>query len=86
MRIQEREAGRENAIQGRAGLLPNVSASHSVNRNISDRTQMTTDIIGRPTVREDQPRYISRSSTVQLRQPILNLDAFVRYRQGKVQD
>ncbi|MDT1817914.1 hypothetical protein FPK51_25965, partial [Acinetobacter baumannii] len=51
MRIQEREAGRENAIQGRAGLLPNVSASHSVNRNISDRTQMTTDIIGRPTVR-----------------------------------
>jgi len=86
MRIQEREAGRENAIQGRAGLLPNISASHSVNRNISDRTQMGTDILGRPTVREDQPRYISRSSTVQLRQPILNLDAFVRYRQGKVQD
>lgn len=86
MRIQEREAGRENAIQGRAGLLPNISASHSVNRNISDRTQRGEDALGRPSIRNDEPRYISRSSTVQLRQPILNLDAFVRYRQGKVQD
>lgn len=86
MRIQEREAGRENAIQGRAGLLPSISGSHSVNRNISDRTQMGRDILNRPTITIDEPRYISRSSTVQLRQPILNLDAFVRYRQGKVQD
>lgn len=86
MRIQEREAGREIAIQSRAGLLPNISGSHSVNRNISDRTQRGTDALGRPSVRDDEPRYISRSSTVQLRQPILNLDAFVRYRQGKVQD
>ena len=86
MRIQEREAGRENAIQGRAGLLPSVSASHTVNRNISDRTQMGRDILNRPTITKDEPRYISRSSTVQLRQPILNLDGFVRYRQGKVQD
>jgi protease secretion system outer membrane protein len=31
------------------------------------------------------PRYISRSSVVQVRQPILNLDAITRYRQGKVQ-
>jgi protease secretion system outer membrane protein len=31
------------------------------------------------------PRYISRSSVIQVRQPILSLDAIARYRQGKVQ-
>lgn len=85
MRIQEREAGRESAIQGRVGLLPNVSANFTANRNISDRTQPVR--VGNVTaLSTDHPRYISRSSTVQLRQPILNLDAFVRYKQGKVQD
>jgi protease secretion system outer membrane protein len=85
MRIQEREAGKESAIQGRSGLLPVVSASYSATRNISDRTQPVR--IGNVTgLSTDYPRYFSRSSTVQLRQPILNLDAFVRYRQGKVQD
>jgi len=86
MRIQEREAGRENAIQGRAGLLPTISGSFSANRNISDRTQPQRTILNTVELVTDYPRYISRSSTVQLRQPILNLDAFVRYRQGKVQD
>lgn len=85
MRIQEREAGREAAIQGRVGLLPNVSASFTVNRNISDRTTPVATITGSQ-LRTDHPRYISRNSIVQLRQPILNLDAFVRYKQGKVQD
>jgi len=85
MRIQEREAGRENAIQGRVGLLPNVSASFTANRNISDRTTPVATITGSQ-LRTDHPRYISRNSIVQLRQPILNLDAFVRYKQGKVQD
>jgi len=86
MRIQEREAGREIAIQGRAGLLPTVSGSFTANRNISDRTQPARSPTGAIVESTDHPRYISRSSTVQLRQPILNLDAFVRYRQGKVQD
>lgn len=87
MRIQEREAGKESRIQGRAGLLPSVSASYTANRNISDRTQPSRNpITNVTTLSTDHPRYISRSSTVQLRQPILNLDAFVRYRQGKVQD
>jgi protease secretion system outer membrane protein len=85
MRIQEREAGREAAIQGRVGLLPNVSASFTANRNISDRTTPVATVTGSQ-LRTDHPRYISRSSVVQLRQPILNLDAFVRYKQGKVQE
>jgi len=33
----------------------------------------------------EYPRYISRSSAIQVQQPILNLDAIFRYRQGKVQ-
>lgn len=85
MRIEEAVAGKEQAIIGRAGLLPNVSASHSVSRNVADQVSMGRDIIGRPTINRTHPRYLSRSTTVQLRQPILNLDAFYRYRQGKVQ-
>jgi protease secretion system outer membrane protein len=85
MRIKEAEAGKEYAIQGRAGLLPNVSASFTGSRNIADQTTMRTNPLGVEVPEYRQPRYISRSSVVQLRQPILNLDAFVRYKQGKVQ-
>jgi len=77
VRFYENESGKENAILGRSQLLPNISASHSVNRNISDQQYS-----GRP---ETHPRYISKSSVVQLRQPLFNLEAVQRYRQGKVQ-
>ena len=82
MRQFEAESGKENRILGRAQLLPQVSASHSVNRNITDRTQIDprTNL---PVL--DHPRYLSRSSVVQLRQPLFNMDAVQRYRQGKVQ-
>lgn len=85
MRLQERESGKEYEILGRSALLPSVSASHSVTRNVADQTAPQRDILGRVTMVESHPRYLSRSSTVQLRQPILNLDAYYRYRQGKVQ-
>lgn len=77
IRFYENESGKENQILGRSQLLPTVSASHSVNRNISDQ-----QYVGRP---ETHPRYISRSSVVQLRQPLFNVEAIQRYRQGKVQ-
>lgn len=77
IRFYENESGKENQILGRSQLLPTVSASHSVNRNISDQ-----QYVGRP---ETHPRYISRSSVVQLRQPLFNAEAIQRYRQGKVQ-
>ena len=85
MRIKEAEAGREYAIQGRAGLLPSVSASFTGSRNIADQTTMRTNALGVQVPQFSNPRYISRSTVVQMRQPILNLDAFVRYKQGKVQ-
>ena len=81
MRIKEAEGGKEYAIQGRAGLLPNVTGSWTASRNIADQERLQQN--GQYSL--DHPRYISRSAVVQLRQPILNLEAFVRYKQGKVQ-
>jgi protease secretion system outer membrane protein len=80
MNYYENEYGKENQVLGRAGLLPNVSASYSNSRNVVDQE---TTIAGRTSL--SQPRYISRSAAVQVRQPLLNLDAVARYRQGKVQ-
>jgi protease secretion system outer membrane protein len=85
MNFFENEAGKENAVLGRSNLLPTVSAQFSTSRNIADQ-----DIYSPPNIfsaggwSASQPRYMSRSSVVQLRQPILNLDGVARYRQGKV--
>ena len=81
MNFYENEAGKENAIIGRSLLLPNISASYSANKNNSD---LITHFTSGP----DQlisPQYLSRSTSVQVRQPLVNLDAIARYRQGKVQ-
>ncbi|MEX5744911.1 TolC family outer membrane protein [Massilia sp. X63] len=75
------QATQENRVIGRAGLLPSLSASFNGSKNVMDQE---TDIPGRAPI-IDHPRYISRSSTVQLRQSLLNMDAVQRYRQGKVQ-
>ena len=77
----DNEAAKENVVIGRAGLLPSVSASHMASRNRVDLE--ATDILGRPSL--THPDYISRSTVVQLRQPLLNLEALARYRQRLVQ-
>jgi len=79
-RFYANESARENVVLGRSGLLPSVSASYSASRNLLD--QETT--VRNQTQQQDL-RYISRSSVVQLRQPLFNMDAVQRYRQGKVQ-
>jgi len=84
MHYFEKESAQENEILGRSNLLPQVSASYSASRNVAD-TDTQVETIKGPVPVIDHPRYISRSSVVQLRQPILNLDGIVRYRQGKVQ-
>jgi protease secretion system outer membrane protein len=81
MNFYENEYGKENRIIGRASLLPSVSASYSASRN-------RADIIAHDTLNNSStihPNYMSRSTIVQLRQPIVNLEAIARYRQGKVQ-
>ena len=75
------EAAKENRIVARAGLLPSLSSSYSRNKNVTDREQTAAN--GRPVI--DHPRYSSTSAVVQLRQPLFNMDAVQRYRQGKVQ-
>ncbi|CAH0137811.1 Outer membrane protein TolC [Massilia sp. Bi118] len=88
MSFYDKESAKENRIIGRSYLLPSVSASYSASRNVVDLTTLTQEDFGPlgvlPVQRITHPRYIGRSSAVQLRQPILNLDGIARYRQGKV--
>lgn len=81
MNFYENESAKESRVLGRANLLPSVGASYSASRNRVDLEGK--DIFGRDTL--THPRYISRSSVIQLRQPLFNLDGVARYRQGKVQ-
>jgi protease secretion system outer membrane protein len=81
MNFWENEAAKEYVVLGRSTLLPQVSASLGVSRNNADVSLLTPLGEGKPT----HPRYLSRSDVVQVRQPILSLDAIARYRQGKVQ-
>ena len=85
MRFYENESGKENMILGRSQLLPTVSASHTLNQNRVDREYTATDNLGQRQLVQDYPKYLSRSSVVQLRQSLFNMDAIQRYRQGKVQ-
>ncbi|MGZ9046625.1 MAG: TolC family outer membrane protein [Telluria sp.] len=80
MNFYENEAGKENRIIGRANLLPNVAGSYNANRIRADVTQ---EVAGRANT--THPRYTSRSAVVQLRQPLINFDAYARYRQGIAQ-
>jgi protease secretion system outer membrane protein len=84
MSYYENEAARENAVLGRAGLLPQVSASYGANRNVADVDTRVDTLLG-PNTLSTHPRYLSHTAAVQLRQPILNLEGVVRYRQGKLQ-
>jgi protease secretion system outer membrane protein len=81
MNFYENESAKENRVLGRAALLPNISASYSASRNRADIESL--DVLGRTSV--THPKYISRSAIVQLRQPIVNLEAIARYRQGVAQ-
>ncbi|MES2127076.1 MAG: TolC family outer membrane protein [Pseudomonadota bacterium] len=81
MSIAEHAAGVENAVLGRSNLLPNVQASFSGSENHADQS---TDY-GPQGIINGHPHYISRSSVIQLRQPLFSLDALARYRQGVAQ-
>jgi protease secretion system outer membrane protein len=80
MNFYENESAKENAVLGRSTLLPSVSAQFSGSKNVADQEYIQGVI---PI--QTHPRYISRSSLIQLRQPVLNMDGIARYRQGKVQ-
>lgn len=77
----DNESGKEAKAIGRAGLLPSIQASYSANKNRADLTSL--NFLGKESV--THPEYISRVSTIQLRQPILNFEALARYKQGVAQ-
>lgn len=70
------EGGKENRILGRSNLLPSLSASYSGSKNRSDISSGARVI---------HPEYNSKSATLQLRQPLFNLDSLARYKQGVAQ-
>ncbi len=73
------DAGRERLPQARAGLLPQISATASRNNNNLDST--SPNLLGNPVTTNDQ--YFSDSKTVQLRQPLMNMQRWLQFEQAK---
>ena len=76
----ENEAGQQYKVIGRANLLPNISANYGYNRNNQDITAQSNN----NTISEKR-NYTSENGSIQLRQPIFNLESWARYRQGNAQ-
>jgi outer membrane protein, protease secretion system len=74
--LHENEAGQQYRVIGRANLLPNVSANYGYNRVDSDITSGNVNV---------NRNYNSENGAIQLRQPLLNMEAWARYRQGNLQ-
>lgn len=74
--VHENEAGQQSAEIGRAGLLPNLSITHSQG-------------INRGTINQDGRSFPldfnNEVTALTLRQPLLNLEALASYRQGVTQ-
>jgi protease secretion system outer membrane protein len=73
------DAGRERLPQARAGLLPQVSAS--AGRNFNDLNTTAPNILGAPVTTND--KYFSDNRTVQLRQPVMNMQRWLQFQQAK---
>ena len=73
----ERDAGREERALGRSALLPTISANYGKNRNRADLDYSTP--LGPAS---EERRYNSESGSVQLTQPLLDIEAINRARRG----
>ena len=73
------DSGRERLPQARAGLLPQISASAGRNNNNLDTT--APNILGAPVTTNDQ--YFSDNRTLQLRQPLMNMQRWLQFKQAK---
>lgn len=78
--IHDNEAGQQYKVIGRSNLLPNISANYAYNRNNQD---ITTS--GNGFSRDETRNYNSENGAIQLRQPIINLEGWAKYRQGNLQ-
>lgn len=78
--MKERDAGLENRIIGRAGLLPKLSYSYNLGRNNSKATYLNE----RGDSHENR-NYNSYGSTFMLQQPLIDYQAYASYRKGVAQ-
>jgi outer membrane protein/protease secretion system outer membrane protein len=65
--------------QARAGLLPQISASAGRNNNNLDTT--APNILGTPVTTNE--KYLSDNKTLQLRQPLVNMQRWLQFQQAK---
>ena len=73
------DSGRERLPQARAGLLPQISASAGRNNNNLDTT--APNILGTPVTTNE--KYLSDNKTLQLRQPLVNMQRWFQFQQAK---
>ena len=73
------DSGRERLPQAKAALMPQISASAGRSNNNLDTT--TPNILGIPTTTNDQ--YFSDNKTLQLRQPLVNMQRWLQFEQAK---
>ena len=78
--MKERDAGLENRVIGRAGLLPRLSYSYNKGRNNSQATYLNE----RGNTHEDR-NYNSYGSTFMVQQPLIDYEAYANYRKGVAQ-
>ncbi len=79
--VSENVAGQQFRVLGRSNLLPVLSGNYSTYKN---QATITTTAPNRlPS--KDSPDYNSSTTTLQLRQPLVNFDGLARYRQGIAQ-
>ncbi|MBA4144038.1 MAG: TolC family outer membrane protein [Nitrosospira sp.] len=74
--IHENEAGQQFKVIGRSSLLPVLSGSYSTNYVDGDITRSSIT---------EHLNYRNESAVLQLRQPVVNLEASARYKQGLAQ-
>ncbi|MDU8520145.1 TolC family protein, partial [Pseudomonas syringae pv. actinidifoliorum] len=78
--LKERDAGLENRIIGRAGLLPRVSYNYNKGRNDSKAT-----LKGGREDTTDHRHYNSFGSSLTIQQPLIEYEAYANYRKGLAQ-
>jgi protease secretion system outer membrane protein len=76
--VHENEAGQQYRVLGRSNLLPSLSAQYTKSKNRADI--VSPNFLGQ--LQERQRKYKSNAGAVSLRQPLFNLEAVARYKQG----
>ncbi|MDR4516667.1 MAG: TolC family outer membrane protein [Nitrosomonas sp.] len=78
--LHENEAGLQVEAINRAGLLPNLSITHTDSKSIGTNDQRTPT----PGI-SNNLNFHTQVSALTLRQPIMNMEAVASYRQGQAQ-